>query len=64
MEPFRVGLNETGYGEGHNLAIESRWARKTIDIIDDKKEMVTETTSEARPQCDLSPAHFSRGETT
>ena len=37
---------------------------ETIDIIDDKKEMVTETTSEARPQCDLSPAHFSRGETS
>jgi hypothetical protein len=39
-------------------------SKKTIDIIDDKKEMLTETTSEARRQCVLSPAHFSRGETT
>jgi ABC-type uncharacterized transport system substrate-binding protein len=35
LEPFRLGLNDTGYREGQNLAIESRWAQGPYDRLPD-----------------------------
>src|SRR5262245_49291332 len=35
LEMFHLGLNETGYREGLNLAIESRWAQGRYDRLPD-----------------------------
>jgi hypothetical protein len=35
LEMFRLGMTETGYREGRNLAIESRWAQGRYDRLPD-----------------------------
>jgi putative ABC transport system substrate-binding protein len=40
LEPFRLGLNDTGYREGHNLAIEARWAQGRYDRLPDLADVL------------------------
>jgi len=40
LVPFRQGLNETGFAEGANVAIESRWAQDRYDRLPDLADVL------------------------